>query len=148
MDTIPEFKKSSRGGKREGAGRKSNYERQVNDTTSSAVSNEEQNDNTQNTELTQVNSNYQPRINVLRELEKLYKKVNKSEISREELEFVRTKIDILSKLLPYVSMKKPVQSVSTASSNVIPNMTILAVKDSNENKETTDVVKENNEHFI
>lgn len=78
----------SRGGKREGAGRKPNSQ----SSTSTVV-------NTAGT--------YTPKIDPVKELEKLYKKVDKAS-SKEELMKLQIKIDLLNKMLPYIAYKKPV----------------------------------------
>jgi len=79
----------SRGGKREGAGRKPDSQR----TTTSTVVN--------------TAGTYTPKIDPLKELEKLYKKVDKAS-TKEELMKLQIKIDLLNKMLPYIAYKKPV----------------------------------------
>jgi hypothetical protein len=108
-----EFKRTNHGGARSGAGRKTNFEL-------------EQSGNTKDT--------YKPRINVLKEIEKIYKSLKGNKISKEDLEFVKTKLDLLNKLLPYVEMKKPTASIITENSS-IPEMTILTVDDGDKTKE-------------
>lgn len=82
----------SRGGKREGAGRKP-----ASQTSSPGVVN--------------TAGTYVPKIDPVKELEKLYKKVDKCS-DKETLMKLQIKIDLLNKMLPYVSYKKPTQETS------------------------------------
>jgi hypothetical protein len=102
-----EFKTHNKGGARPGAGRKTGW-RKIDPET--GQSNEKE---------------YKSKINVLKELEKLYKQLDKEDVTKEKLEFVKTKIDLLNKLLPYVEMKKPTASL-IQTDNSVPTMTILS----------------------
>ena len=82
-----------------------------------------------------LNKTYKPSINVLKELEKLYKDINKKQPVKEELEIVKTKIDLLNKLLPYVEMKKPVSSLIDESAKKVPEMTVIKVKGQDDNND-------------
>ena len=93
----------SRGGKREGAGRKPNSQ----SSTSTVVNNA---------------GTYTPKIDPVKELEKLFKKVDKVS-SKEELMKLQIKIDLLNKMLPYVSYKKP-----TAETKKEDNHTTVEIK--------------------
>jgi hypothetical protein len=93
----------SRGGKREGAGRKPNSQ----SSTSTVVNNA---------------GTYTPKIDPVKELEKLFKKVDKVS-SKEELMKLQIKIDLLNKMLPYVSYKKP-----TAETKKEDNPTTVEIK--------------------
>ncbi len=84
----------SRGGKREGAGRKP----------------ASQSTTTATTTLVNNSGGYVPKIDPVKELEKLFKKVDKAS-TKEELMKLQIKIDLLNKMLPYLSNKKPVAEV-------------------------------------
>lgn len=56
---------------------------------------------------------YIPKIDPVKELENLYKKVDKC-ADKEALMKLQIKIDLLNKMLPYVSYKKPTQEVAKA----------------------------------
>ena len=93
----------SRGGKREGAGRKPSNQ----STTSTVVNNA---------------GSYIPKIDPVKELEKLFKKVDKCS-TKEDLMKLQIKIDLLNKMLPYVSYKKP-----TAETKKEDNPTTVEIK--------------------
>lgn len=65
---------------------------------------------------------YVPKIDPVKELEKLFKKVDKV-TSKEELMKLQIKIDLLNKMLPYVSYKKP-----TAETKKEENPTTVEIK--------------------
>lgn len=104
MSTI---KKSNRGGARPGAGRKPAFRTESDGT---------------------IVNDYKPKVNPVKELEKLYKELNKVK-TKDELIIVQAKIDLLNKLLPYVAYKKPTASLED-NQEKIPEMTVITVKDS------------------
>jgi hypothetical protein len=123
-----EFKTHNKGGSRPGAGRKTGW-RKIDPVT--GQSNEKE---------------YKSKINVLKELEKLYKQLDKEDVTKEKLEFVKTKIDLLNKLLPYVEMKKPTASL-IQTDNTVPEMTVLSVigeENTEQPKESEEIKKDPN----
>ena len=114
---MSDFKTSNRGGSRPGAGRKSEFD--VTPTPKRARG--------RPVGTTKKNSieNYVPQINPVKELEKLYKELNKVK-TKDELLIVQSKIDLLNKLLPYAAMKKPTAMIES-NEKEIPNMTVLKV---------------------
>lgn len=65
---------------------------------------------------------YIPKIDPVKELEKLFKKVDKCS-TKEDLMKLQIKIDLLNKMLPYVSYKKP-----TAETKKEDNPTTVEIK--------------------
>ena len=65
---------------------------------------------------------YTPKLDPVKELEKLYKKVDKVN-DKESLMKLQIKIDLLNKMLPYVSYKKP-----TAETKKDDNPTTVEIK--------------------
>ena len=94
----------SKGGKRPGAGRPPANKAS---TTSTIVNNA---------------GTYIPKIDPVKELEKLFKKVDKCS-TKEDLMKLQIKIDLLNKMLPYVSYKKP-----TAETKKEDNPTTVEIK--------------------
>lgn len=124
-----EFKTHNKGGVRPGAGRKTGW-RKIDPVTG------------QNNE-----KEYKSKINVLKELEKLYKQLDKEDVTKEKLEFVKTKIDLLNKLLPYVEMKKPTASLIQTDNNV-PTMTVLSTIGGEEQPKETEEEKTDPNSFV
>jgi hypothetical protein len=125
-----EFKTHNKGGARPGSGRKTGW-RKIDPET--GQSNEKE---------------YKSKINVLKELEKLYKQLDKEDVTKEKLEFVKTKIDLLNKLLPYVEMKKPTASL-IQTDNTVPTMTVLSTIGGEEQpKESEEEIKKDPNSFV
>ena len=82
---------SNKGGVRVGAGRPSSVKPKEASNSTTVVNNA---------------GTYIPKIDPVKELEKLYKKVDKVS-TKEDLTKLQIKIDLLNKMLPYVSYKKP-----------------------------------------
>ena len=124
---MSDIKTTTRGGKRPGAGRPSAFGKSSSGT---GV------------------SDYKPKINPVKELEKLYKQLDKIK-TKEELLIWQAKADILNKLLPYSAMKKPTASLET-NNEVIPEMTVLTVKAGGEPKEPKEEtpIKEDGGDFV
>ena len=102
-----EFKTSNRGGVRPGAGRPSSFGKATNPS-----------DKIADTKIS---------INVIKELEKVFKELKKGSIDEGQLNVAKLKVDVLNKLLPYVEHKKPVASLNTADEGKIPTHTVLNV---------------------
>ena len=75
-----------------------------------------------NTTLVNNGGSYIPKIDPVKELEKLFKKVDKAS-TKEELLKLQIKIDLLNKMLPYLSYKKP-----TAETKKEENPTVVEIK--------------------
>ena len=102
------------GGKRKGAGRKPKILSEIKTTENNQVS---ATDN-----LVNNAGSYTPKIDPVKELEKLYKLVDKCN-DKAELNKLTIKIDLLNKMLPYVSYKKP-----TAETKKEDNPTTVEIK--------------------
>jgi len=73
-------------------------------------------------DIVNTNGGYIPKLDPVRELEKLFKKVDKAS-TKEELMKLQIKIDLLNKMLPYLSYKKP-----TAETKKEENPTTVEIK--------------------
>lgn len=94
---MTEIKKAGRGGYRPGAGRKS-----------TTLKPRETSDGPAGGEAVPVSDQgYVPKVDPVKELEKLYKSIDKVE-NKADMAKLQLKIDLLNKMLPYLSYKKPV----------------------------------------
>ena len=75
-----------------------------------------------NSTIVNNGGSYIPKIDPVKELEKLFKKVDKAS-TKEELMKLQIKIDLLNKMLPYLSYKKP-----TAETKKEENPTTVEIK--------------------
>lgn len=106
-----DFKTSTRGGARQGAGRKPAFDTNGEPTP---------------TTINRLSGNFKPSVNVLKELEKLYKELKKKGVNKDEVEVIRLKIDVLNKLLPYSESKMPTAPIQLSQKEV-PEFTVLKV---------------------
>ena len=105
-----EFKTTNRGGARPGAGRPSAFGK--------GPTKEKMQENIKD---------YKVSINVLKELEKVFKELKKGKVDDNELNQAKLKVDVLNKLLPYVEHKKPVASLNTSDESKVPTHTVLSI---------------------
>lgn len=83
--------------------------------------------------------NYRVKLNVLKELEDLYRMISKKGIPKDEMEEYKLKIDLLNKLLPFVAHKKATEA-EKVDQGIAPDMTIIKEKKDDDDEKEGDFV--------